>query len=1018
MSVARIFGTVVTAAAVLAASMAPAAAQQTPDTEEEPAREATEPTPAGSGPVLGEGFVLEGVRLAPGVASLGWDDAEAAAGYELMYRSPDGWVLLSDREPSGGVSVAFDGSAAVVGGLPEDEAEWWFAVRARNVFGVSEWSRAAAVRAPENAATEPLFDPFTAPTRSGIDLERLREAVATVTPGETDCAAAPALDVEGVTVVDPPADLDDPDAVLTVAEVVRVAGGCLIVEYVALAGRTVAQVRELLAADASVHAVGEPVRGVALDDNTGAHTHTGGHHNDSGRARGEQWHLPHPTMQALWDGWNGATDRQVVVAVIDTGVDITHPDFTENEDTSLANTNRRIVGSRGCHAQDNNGHGTQMAGIIAAELGGGHVAGVAPKARILPLRYSHSVSGTCGETSAMLVPLTATEAVARAVNEGARVINMSFRWHAEQERAEVGGVPVEPGSIGLDTFGLALRAASMLGVVAVTSAGNCGDDDDTDQDGVPNWQEKADEDGPDCPRHNARERPAIYDDVITVAAIKSDGDRAASSTASVDVAAPGAGILTTDKFDPTEPDPTGKEERCTVTRCTLSVYGTSPAAAYVSGVVAHLLNRYPEATVGQVRRALESSARDRGVVGRDDKYGHGIVDPAAAVIELIALVEALEPVGAAGGFKSLSAGARHSCGLRDNYAVVCWGVAAVVDETPDAAFASLSSPPWGDFVCGVRLVDSAVVCWGDVPEVVTADVAGARVLDKTGATAPDGRFVQVAAGNRHVCGARPDGRGVCWGDNTLEQTEVPVAEFGRPVRVPVAAVTAGGAHACALLPESTGLVVCWGDDSFGQSDAPADRFTAVAAGWWHTCGIKDDGAVVCWGRNDHGQTDAAAGSFTAISAGADHTCGVRTDSTVVCWGADAGGRLAAPAGRYLQMAAGGRHGCARTVYAEVRCWGDNSQDQAPRQARLDSLSLTAGGTDLLAGRFRADVTEYTVITSETTAKLRASVDADGATRSRICTDTGRRRTCDAVSLPPSAVSLPPQSASPTATPSR
>ena len=470
---------------------------------------------------------------------------------------------------------------------------------------------------------------------------------------------------------------------LTVAEVVRVAGGCLIVEHVALAGRTVAQVRELLAADASVHAVGEPARGIALDDNTDAHTHTGGHHDDGA---GAQWHLPQPTMQTLWDGWNDDTEAQVIVAVIDTGVDITHPDFTENE-TAPPVTHLRIEGSRGCHAQDNRGHGTRMAGIIAAELGGGHVAGVAPSAKILPLRYSHSVTGACDETSARLVPLTATEAVARAVNEGARVINMSFRWHAEREPTEVGGVPIVPGGAGLDTFGLALRAASMLGVVPVASAGNCGDDSDKKREGVTmkHWEWRG------CPKHNAEQRPAIYDDVITVAGIKSDGVRVDSSTANVDVdvAAPGADILTTSP--------------CSIdTDCTKAVRGTSAAAAFVSGVVAHMLNRYPEATVGQVRRALESTAPDRGGVGRDDEYGHGIVDPAAAIIELSGLVAALEPTGPQGGFESLSAGGRHTCGLRVKGMVQCWGHDEVVDETPNVAFKSesLSSPPGGDYVCG------------------------------------------------------------------------------------------------------------------------------------------------------------------------------------------------------------------------------------------------------------------------------------------------------------------------------
>ncbi len=182
MSVIRILAAAATAVMVLAASAAPAAAQQAPGTESAPEASGQGAVAVAAAPVLGAGFALEGVRLAPGVASLGWDDAEAAAGYELMYRSADGWLLLSEHEPQSGVVAAFDGSAARVGGLAEDEAEWWFAVRARNTYGVSEWSASAAVAVPPRSEAEPLFDPFTAPTRSGIDLERLREAVATVTP--------------------------------------------------------------------------------------------------------------------------------------------------------------------------------------------------------------------------------------------------------------------------------------------------------------------------------------------------------------------------------------------------------------------------------------------------------------------------------------------------------------------------------------------------------------------------------------------------------------------------------------------------------------------------------------------------------------------------------------------------------------------------------------------------------------------------------------------------------------------
>ena len=182
MNVARVLTSAVVAAVVAAGSVMPVAAQQAPGRETviapeaapalETAEQASVPAAVSDGPVLGAGFVLEGVRLAPGVVSLGWDDVEAASGYELMFRGPDGWVLLSAREPSGGVSVEFEGSSAVVGGLPEDVSQWWFAVRARDVHGLSGWSPSAAVRSPQPTEAEPLFDPFTAPTRSGIDLER------------------------------------------------------------------------------------------------------------------------------------------------------------------------------------------------------------------------------------------------------------------------------------------------------------------------------------------------------------------------------------------------------------------------------------------------------------------------------------------------------------------------------------------------------------------------------------------------------------------------------------------------------------------------------------------------------------------------------------------------------------------------------------------------------------------------------------------------------------------------------
>ena len=1000
MSVLRAVGAVFAVVALLTGSVVPVAAQEPSTSEPEPGSGAlaqADPAQARE-PVLGESLMLAGEWIAPGVASLSWQAVAGATAYELMYRSAEGWVLLSGYEQPGGVVAEFDGASAVVSGLAANAAEWWFTVRARSTLGVSRWSQATAVGAPEGDGAGPLFDPFTEPTLSGIDLERLREAVATVTPGEADCADAPELEVAGVTVVHAPADLGDDDAELTVAEVVRVAGGCMLVEYVALAGRSVAQVRALLADERTVHAVGEPIRGLVLDHEppeTRAHAaHSGGHHNDSGRTHNkdegmwsEQWHLPQPTMENLWDRWDDQTP--VTVAVLDSGVDISHPDFTENEGGSTDDdTHARIVNPRGCHAQDNQGHGTQMAGVIAAERGGGHVAGVAPEARILPLRLAHPAHGACAETAASLVPLTATAAVARATNEGARVINMSIRWEAEQQRTEVGGVPVGPSSVGADTFELALRAASMLGVVAVASAGNCGSDH-PDDNGVPHWQRTKEQGGAGCPAHNAAQRPAMYPDTIAVANVNYAGQRDAASSANehVNIAAPGTEIYTT-------------RRSCSTAHCVARSDGTSPAAAFVSGAVALMVNRHPSATVGQVRRALEESAivpsgsvTPRGREGDvrisptpSAEYGRGIVDPTAAVERLSAEIAALRPSGSRGWLTAVSAGARHVCGVHQNGSVTCWGDPVVVAGVPDVRFESLWSAPTARYACGVR-VDQVAHCWGEVPSQLTSPVA---VPTATAALA--GGFIELGVGDRHVCGLRPDGGVVCWGDNGSQQTSVPakLRGFGEASSVGVTKVVSGSTHTCAL--SITDDVVCWGDNDDDRTTVPsALKADDIAAGVSHTCAVDTAGQVRCWGNNTKGQTTAPAGLFISIDAGADHTCGlVAADQAsglpagaLTCWGDSTKQRLVVPGGSFSRVTAGGAHSCAMTAALRVRCWGDNQYGQVPDGAKLGSLTLTVNGTELLAGRFDPAVYSYTISTDPSRATLRAAVNATDGSHSRI-----------------------------------
>ena len=128
--------------------------------------------------------------------------------------------------------------------------------------------------------------------------------------------------------------------------------------------------------------------------------------------------------------------------------------------------------------------------------------GSRPTRPILPVRVLKAAGCEPG--------MTATAAVAVAVNAGARVINMSFKWRlCERATTTIGGLLVDPmdecdpeqydSGDADDSFELALRAASMLGVVAVTSVGN--DGNDADDSGPPNQQNG----------------PAVYPDVISVA---------------------------------------------------------------------------------------------------------------------------------------------------------------------------------------------------------------------------------------------------------------------------------------------------------------------------------------------------------------------------------------------------------------------------------------------------------------------------------------------------------------------
>jgi Regulator of chromosome condensation (RCC1) repeat len=150
-----------------------------------------------------------------------------------------------------------------------------------------------------------------------------------------------------------------------------------------------------------------------------------------------------------------------------------------------------------------------------------------------------------------------------------------------------------------------------------------------------------------------------------------------------------------------------------------------------------------------------------------------------------------------------------------------------------------ANPPPGAFkavtggwshTCGIRL-DDTVACWGE--------------QSWTGKTDPPaGAFAQIAAGQDHTCGVRVSGALACWGFDREGQIDAPPGAFTQ--------VAAGTSHSCALRTDRA--VRCWGDDRYGESDPPPGPFTAVGAGHLFSCGLRPDGSIACWGANDLGQS--------------------------------------------------------------------------------------------------------------------------------------------------------------------
>ena len=299
---------------------------------------------------------------------------------------------------------------------------------------------------------------------------------------------------------------------------------------------------------------------------------------------------------------------------------------------------------------------------------------------------------------------------------------------------------------------------------------------------------------------------------------------------------------------------------------------------------------------------------------------------------------------------AIAAGAQHTCAVRLNGQVLCWGQNSS-GQLGEGTMTSLPEPiPVAGLANGVKVTagatfscattnDGAIFCWGDDHYGQLGN--GHDVVRPLAATLPV-EADQVTAGGAHSCAV---GRAVlsggvddfvCWGsdqagqlgDNGDEDRSLPTPI--KPSQLP-GSVSAGALHTCAI--DQAARLWCWGRGSSGQLgpghlvDTPfptevalpsgASQATAVASGNAHSCVLAspDDGLggeILCFGDNSYGQlgdgtmisrpTPALVSlgptgvRATAVTAGGGHTCAVDVTGQLWCWGRGDSGQLGDGAG--------------------------------------------------------------------------------------------------------------------------
>jgi alpha-tubulin suppressor-like RCC1 family protein len=339
--------------------------------------------------------------------------------------------------------------------------------------------------------------------------------------------------------------------------------------------------------------------------------------------------------------------------------------------------------------------------------------------------------------------------------------------------------------------------------------------------------------------------------------------------------------------------------------------------------------------------ACSPDCRFDGEACQSSGCGDGFCDPEAGEGQLACPVDCV--------WTWIMAGERHSCGVRVDGSVWCWGRNHGGQLGGDQGVSSavprrvVGVPPAVRLAAGsahgcALTVGRVVWCWGsNLRGQLGVGFGTAGSLPPTPVSGLTD-VVSLAAGVSYTCAVTEAGQALCWGDNSQGQlgSDATInAWLPTPVTTLTDAVTItiGGdddcPFTCATTVDQVGL--CWGCSTRGglgrgvpmtppwdsqpaavQAWSPqCEALAVIVGGRSHACGLTVDGELCCWGSNDTGQMGLAlpealqptarvleyplgtAAAWETVGLGGDHVCAVLRGGPLLCWGANYFGQLGA-----------------------------------------------------------------------------------------------------------------------------